>query len=288
MIDPSDYRVSRDLSSKIDQLLTDSGLLFRVFSRVKSSSSLESKINRDTGKYSESGRKIQDLFGFRVALYFPDDEEIVINILKDNFSYDAESSTIDQPTDDSFAAKRCNLIFQLPDELADGCHTLQTNKLIDSTFEVQIRTVLSEGWHEVEHDLRYKCKDDWAGHSDLERALNGIYASLETSEWSMVKLFDELAYRHYKSSEWQQMIRTKFRMRLTAPLSDKVATVLSTTEAGKNLYKLERTKLVKKIIELEPFPLTTDNLVFVCNGLSLNEEELTKLTPRPIVEILSQ
>ena len=26
--------------------------------------------------------------------------------------------------------------------------------LIDNTYEIQLRTVLSEGWHEVEHDLR--------------------------------------------------------------------------------------------------------------------------------------
>ncbi|MBK7959276.1 MAG: hypothetical protein IPK03_14995 [Bacteroidetes bacterium] len=30
------------------------------------------------------------------------------------------------------------------------------NSLVDSTFEVQLRTILSEGWHEIDHDLRYK------------------------------------------------------------------------------------------------------------------------------------
>lgn len=27
---------------------------------------------------------------------------------------------------------------------------------IDDTFEVQVRTNSFEGWHEIEHDLRYK------------------------------------------------------------------------------------------------------------------------------------
>ncbi|RGY92598.1 hypothetical protein DXA15_21945 [Parabacteroides sp. AM58-2XD] len=29
-------------------------------------------------------------------------------------------------------------------------------KNIDSTFKIQVRTTLSEGWHEIEHNMRYK------------------------------------------------------------------------------------------------------------------------------------
>ena len=45
---------------------------------------------------------------------------------------------------------------------------------IEPTFKIQIRTVFSEGWHEVEHDLRYKCKDDWEGCELYSHTLNGI------------------------------------------------------------------------------------------------------------------
>lgn len=70
--------------------------------------------------------------------------------------------------------------------------------LIDNTYEVQIRTILSEGWHEVEHDLRYKCKEEWNEFKEESRLLNGIYATLESSEWSMLTLFDRLSYSQYK------------------------------------------------------------------------------------------
>ena len=71
--------------------------------------------------------------------------------------------------------------------------------LIDNTYEVQIRTILSEGWHEVEHDLRYKCKEEWNEFKEESRLLNGIYATLESSEWSMLTLFDRLSYSQYKN-----------------------------------------------------------------------------------------
>jgi hypothetical protein len=56
---------------------------------------------------------------------------------------------------------------------------------------------------------------DWEGNEVESRKLNGIYATLETSEWTMIKIFDELAYKHYKKN-WNSMLRQKFRLRLTA------------------------------------------------------------------------
>lgn len=70
--------------------------------------------------------------------------------------------------------------------------------LIDETYEIQIRTILSEGWHEVEHDLRYKCKEEWNNFQEESRLLNGIYATLESSEWAMLTLFEKLSYSQYK------------------------------------------------------------------------------------------
>jgi ppGpp synthetase/RelA/SpoT-type nucleotidyltranferase len=105
-------------------------------------------------------------------------------------------STIDRPERDQFSVTRYNLIFRLPGETADSFSRIKGNRPLDLTFEVQLRSILSEGWHEVEHDLRYKAKENWNGHDDLSRVLNGIVATLETSEWNMGRVFEELAYRH--------------------------------------------------------------------------------------------
>ncbi len=89
-----------------------------------------------------------------------------------------------------FSAVRYNIIYELPLELLNGERNFPgASHLIDSTFELQIRSILSEGWHEVEHDLRYKAKQDWIGNDVESRKLNGIYATLETSEWTMIKNF---------------------------------------------------------------------------------------------------
>ena len=160
---------------------------------------------------------------------------------------------------------------------------------MDFTFEVtSYRTVLSEGWHEVEHDLRYQCKDDWTDHNDLSRALNGIFASLETADWSMLKLFEELSYRHYKSQEWSQMIRTKFRFRSNFQLSHNVNQVISKNQLRKKLYRLDRDDYLMKVLKQNiDLPVTLDNIVYICNALYLECSELTEITPTIVLTKLS-
>ncbi len=288
MLDQSDIRIKKDLHNKIEQCLSSVGLLYRVFARVKSEESLQQKILRGEGKYGED-KKIQDLFGIRVVLYFRDDIEIAQNILKHNYVYDELSSTIDVPTTASFRATRFNLIFKLPDEYLEQSVTVNDNDMVDGTFEVQIRTVLSEGWHEVEHDLRYKCKEDWENYDDLNRSLNGVFASLETSEWTMSKLFDELSYRHYKSCEWAQMLRTKFRLRAGNQLSGELNDIFNDDNGiGKKLFRVDRNKFIKKIFESRlELPLNLDNLVYMCNFWYVSSQSITDATPEPILDMLS-
>ena len=213
MYDRAEQHIAENLKNEIEFELARAGLLFRVFARSKSQPSIKSKLalkNYGTGIHD---KKMQDLYGVRVALYFPDDSSLAQKLLKSKYEYDAESSTIDLPTDATFGPTRCNLIFRLSEEQARISSALREDERIDKTFEVQFRTVFSEGWHEIEHDLRYKCKDDWEPHKDLNRAMNGFIATLETCDWAIVKLFDDLAWRHYKAKEWLPMLRTKFRLR---------------------------------------------------------------------------
>jgi ppGpp synthetase/RelA/SpoT-type nucleotidyltranferase len=283
----NDSSIADKLQSAIKSELDRLGLLCRVFSRAKSVHSLEIKINREPGKYSAAGKKIQDAFGVRIALYFPDDQAVAIQLLKNTFAYDESSSTIDTPAGSVFAANRCNLVFALPDDLADQSTLLSDYDCIDRTFEVQIRTVLSEGWHEVEHDMRYKCQADWLRYSDLDRALNGIYASLETSDWGMMKVFESLAYRHYKAHEWSQMIRTKFRLRSEGGLSPAVIHSLNLYPGdGKKIFRVNREEFLKKMMARRlTMPMTLDNIVFLINYSYIGSPALTELTPSPITDI---
>ncbi|HDS1699017.1 MULTISPECIES: hypothetical protein [unclassified Pseudomonas] len=284
-----DHNISTQLQSMIQSHLDQLGLLCRVFSRAKSEHSIQKKISRTPGKYSADGKKIQDAFGVRVALYFPDDQPVAMAVLKRHFSYDAESSTIDTPDGSVFTANRCNLVFRLPAQLIDQSVLLESFDVLDQTFEVQIRTILSEGWHEVEHDLRYKCQDDWESYGDLGRALNGIFASLETSDWGMMKVFETLAHRHYKAGEWTQMIRTKFRLRSESELSSEVIDILRLyPETGKRIFRINRQSFLDTIINYKiEMPITADNIVYLGNYSFVGSPEIHELTPPPLLNIFT-
>ena len=121
---------------------------------------------------------MQDYFGIRVALYFHDDIPICKEIIKKHFQVVGESIT--KHDSKTFSPVILNLVCNIPEDtlsLIDS--NLWRDFPFDQTFEIQIRTIFSEGWHEIDHDIRYKCKEDWAQHQDLDRNLNGILATLE-------------------------------------------------------------------------------------------------------------
>jgi ppGpp synthetase/RelA/SpoT-type nucleotidyltranferase len=77
-----DKLIANNLQHLIQSELDRIGLLCRVFSRAKSVESIEKKIKKSAGKYTPTGKKIQDAFGVRVALYFPDDQAVAMDVLK--------------------------------------------------------------------------------------------------------------------------------------------------------------------------------------------------------------
>jgi hypothetical protein len=152
---------------------------------------------------------------------------------------------------------------------------------IDATFEVQIRSVLSEGWHEVDHDLRYKSKASWKGQDDLSRALNGILATLETSEWTMKRIFDDLSYRHYRKRQWAAMLHTKMRMRTRPELSPDLLSFLDgNADFAKELFRINRNNVIQQISRVKPgIPISLDNILYVWNWMELRNEFVSRLTP---------
>jgi len=268
--------IKNDIIAELERL----GLMSTIFSRLKSALSVAKKLTRKD--YLE-GKLIQDFIGIRIALYFPDDLPIVINLLRNMFPLD--NKDIDSNDEETFRPKRLNLVFRLKDDnqkIFKEAIKRQFGKNIDSTFEVQIRTILSEGWHEVEHDLRYKCREDWVNHMDLSRTLNGIYATLETSEWAMLNLFNDLAYRHYKEKEWEPMLRNKFRLKILGhSLSEKIVHFFNDNiNVAKEIYKIDRSKFISRLSKSRlSLPFTYDNLVFVINHLYLRDQKLSVLQP---------
>lgn len=163
----------------VDQLkgyLNHSGVFYRIFSRSKSIQSIKKKLEIKKDKYSINGSKMQDLIGIRVVFYFLDDIHIFAEYLrKKEFYVDESNSERDLAKTEIknidlvntvFMPTRLNFICRIPENLVVDLQqqlmqvTEFDARLIDMTYEIQLRSVLSEGWHEVEHDLRYKCKDE--------------------------------------------------------------------------------------------------------------------------------
>ncbi|USA54628.1 hypothetical protein NDN13_05390 [Acinetobacter sp. C32I] len=283
-------RILNILTQQIEGEFNKIGLLYRLFGRVKSPNSLQSKLDLKPGKYQpdDGGKKIQDVIGLRITLYFTDDIDITIEILKKIFKWDQDSSNIDDYSQSTFDATKCNLIFGLPQELCTSKY-LDNEGLCDNTFEIQIRTVFSEGWHEVEHDLRYKHKEDWNDFNESYRTLNGFLASLETIDWGILQLLSDLTWKHYKNKNWEAMLRNKMRVRITNPtenLDSKIIDILNADPAGigKQIFRSNRKKILHFIFEHKlQIPLTLNNLIYIINEVENLNPNITKLTPTPIL-----
>lgn len=222
---------------------------------------------------------MQDLLALRITLYFTDDVEIVHNYLRSQSNFDSES--VDEAEVDKFCPKRLNLVMRVPDKLQQDMNAARKESdyedLIDDTYEVQIRTILSEGWHEVEHDLRYKCKEEWDEFKEESRLLNGIYATLESSEWSMLTLFDRLSYSQYKNKAWSSMLRNKMRVRFADKgLSEDLCNyLLDNNDTAKLLYRANRTKILKLIMDKNfSYPLTYDTVLHLINHIIVKDKKL--------------
>lgn len=286
----SDYGleiIERKIEEKLVNELTRTGLLFRLYSRVKAQNSIDEKFTRKT--YSLESALMQDLIGFRITTYFSDDLKIVIDLCEKLFN--KVELVYDEPNTEVFKPLRKNMICRMPDYENGIYSDLQISipqfKLIDNTFEIQFRTTLSEGWHEVDHLMRYKCKPDWNDLIPESRMLNGIYASLETSDQALKALFDDIAFHHYQSKKWEAMLRNKLRLRfILQELDPQIVNYLNkNSEIGKKIFKLHRNKIINTYINSTlNFPVTFNNWVYFINFCFLKDEFITLNTPSILLE----
>ena len=264
------------MSSMVDR----SGIMYRLFARAKTFASIEHKIGMKGEAYRSGKEMIRDIIGLRIVVYFTDDVNVLAMYFDDK---NVVKRHIDNLDVDTFRPQCLNITKPLPDRFVDDFRAAlpaDYANYIDSTYEIQIRTVFSEGWHEVEHDLRYKCKEDWAGCDAYSRTLNGVIATLETAEWSMRSLFQELARRNCQQGNYRAMFRNFMRLRLQGDgFSPRVTACLQRRpELAEGILQADRMVLVLALLQRqEPMTLTYDNLLFFINRFEGQDEELEAL-----------
>lgn len=287
---PSDYSSDLavdEISKNIKKVLDKCGLYYRIFARRKSDDSTTKKLAAKP-YCCETGYLMQDYIGVRIALYFHDDIIICKEIISKFFNVVGESIT--KHDSKTFSPVILNLVCKIPeDALSLIDPELWENYPFDQTFEIQIRTIFSEGWHEIDHDIRYKCKEDWEQHQDLDRNLNGILATLETCDWSIVALINDLAYREYKGKQWPEMLKNKLRIHLSDyNLGAHISQLLNNdNDLAKSIYRFDRQELLVYLSGLKTkLPLTANNMVYLINHLFIHNVEVEKVTPTALYSIL--
>lgn len=322
--------IRTDIENQLKEILDKAGLFYRIFSRTKSDKSIKDKINRKKDEY-DNGKKMQDLFGVRIIFYFQEDVEIFYEYMKsqDNFDAQNESNTIKEiekinaskkqlenegnehiknllkifPLDDKlFMPSRLNLIIKLnksEEELLQSfLRGSEYENKIDSTYELQLRTVFSEGWHEVEHDLRYKTKDEsWWSYCGAEsRMLNGIYANLETAQTALDMLVSQIAYKNYKQNQWQAMVANHFCLRVVGDLKQEIVDIINKNveedkqdNYAKDLLRFRKDEIVVHLLHIpNKYMLNIDNIIFLVNRLKWKDDKILSLEPEPTRIVLGK
>ena len=281
--------IAQRLESLLATQLNNCGLMFRLFSRVKTTSSLAHKMRIKGEKYRLGKSLIQDMIGLRIVAYFQDDVEALATY----FSYgEAVGSSIDELNSSTFCPQRLNLTCPIPEAfVSDFRQALPAEyaPYIDNTYEIQIRTVFSEGWHEVEHDLRYKCKADWEQCEPYSRVLNGLIATLETAEWNMKMLFDQMAHTNMQTKNYRAMLRNKMHLRLQGEdFSEEVSDFLRQhPEVAEQVLKADRLVILLALLNhTKSIPLTYDMLLFLINRIEQISKELQALEPQDAQSLL--
>ena len=281
--------IAQQLDALLTRQLNNCGLMFRLFSRVKTTSSLAHKMRIKGEKYRSGKSLIQDMIGLRIVAYFQDDVEALATY----FSYgEAVGSSIDELNSSTFCPQRLNLACPIPEALvSDFRQALPAEyaPYIDNTYEIQIRTVFSEGWHEVEHDLRYKCKADWEQCEPYSRVLNGLIATLETAEWNMKMLFDQMAHTNMQTRNYRAMLRNKMHLRLQGEdFSEEVSDFLRQhPEVAEQVMKADRLVILLALLNhTKSIPLTYDMLLFLINRIEQISKELQALEPQDAQSLL--
>ena len=267
--------ILNDLSRR----MTQSGIMFRIFGRAKSVRSLEHKMMIKGDKY-RAGDKIQDMIGIRIVLYFSEDVEAMEIFLCNDDLVDRSVDNLDVST---FRPQRLNLVKKIPEKYVEDFHAALPKDYapyLDDTYEIQIRTVFSEGWHEVEHDLRYKCKEDWEGCDFFSRQLNGVIATLETAQWSMGAIFHEMAQKNLINGNYHAMLRNKLLLRFADDdLSEELKNYLDIhDDIARQLYQTDRLVFLMALLNHDsPIPLLYDNVVFLINRIDIMDEGIKEL-----------
>jgi putative GTP pyrophosphokinase len=167
----------------IEESLQDAGLKYHsVQARVKGREKLETKY-LDPDKDYKKLDDITDLAGLRVITYYEDEVDAVAELIRREFKIDLVNSVdkrVRKP--DTFGYTALNLVCT---HLPSRTSTVEYKRLADVVGEIQITSVLSHAWAEIEHGW-YDLGD--ALPDEIKREFSRLKALLEIAEANFIEL----------------------------------------------------------------------------------------------------
>ncbi len=152
--------LTNEVERLLKSFLKDDKINYHLIeSRTKTLVSFEDKIKRKGNKYEDPLNDITDICGVRIILYYQDQINHVIKILKENFIID-EEHTVDKSQllkDDQFGYNSPNYMIMLD---SNRTNLKEWMKYKNRKIEVQIKTVLQHAWASISHSIEYKNKQD--------------------------------------------------------------------------------------------------------------------------------
>jgi ppGpp synthetase/RelA/SpoT-type nucleotidyltranferase len=158
----------------------------QITSRTKTVRSFEGKLRRFSKRPDKSFQTVEEVFekigdfaGVRVATYRPEDEPRVAESIRALFAGPDGSDVVADlkdkldPANEFYRATHCQ-VFLLEEELVGDYGNLR-----GSSCEVQICSMMSHVWNEIEHDIGYK--PEGGGPGEAERGLLEVLGHLTRS-----------------------------------------------------------------------------------------------------------
>jgi ppGpp synthetase/RelA/SpoT-type nucleotidyltranferase len=271
-----------DMMEIIQGPLNRCGIYHRIFFRVKKPDSIVSKLTNVKKNYNEY-HKMQDLIGIRIVLYYVDDLKICKDLIEREFP-ECEWAVSNQTTSE-FKSMKTNGVMMLPKYIADRISPQTWELPIDKTFEVQIRTMAFEGWHEIEHDMRYKYTKMWETDNSKHyaRKLNSVLATLELCDDSIISMLDEMGHTYYKECDWNSMIRCHYHLKMNQnEMDSELKEALDRdTSIGKYIYKLERSRFIMTLMDnYRDIELGINSIVGIINEQFIHDKDVTEIVNR--------
>jgi len=158
-----DYNLYKELASTLveecESFLKVRGVKALVSSRVKKMDSLNGKIfrvarRRKIRRKEDLQREIADLVGVRIALYFPNDRDIVDEIINRNFKV-IDKKLFPSESHNPGYKKRFSGYWATHYRIKlKGVD--KDNRFYGYEAEIQVASLLMHAWAEIEHDMVYK------------------------------------------------------------------------------------------------------------------------------------